>query len=121
MTPLCDQGSGARAERLAAAFLISRGLEPIAQNYRTRRGEIDLIMRDGKTLVFVEVRLRTNRYYGDGMDSVTARKRARIIAAAQAYLQSLSRVPACRFDVVALATLDGDAIEWVRDAFGEMD
>lgn len=121
MTPICERGNGARAERLAEAFLVGQGLEPIAQNYRTRRGEIDLIMRDGRTLVFVEVRLRSNRSYGDGMDSVTARKRMRIVAAAQAYLQSLGRTPACRFDVIALSTLDASSIEWLRDAFGEMD
>lgn len=121
MTPVCERGSGAQAERLAEAFLVARGLEPIARNYRTRRGEIDLIMRDGETLVFVEVRLRSNRYFGDGTDSITARKRMRIVAAAQAYLQPLVRTPACRFDVVSLSKLHASGIEWVRDAFGEMD
>lgn len=121
MTPVCEKGSGAQAERLAEAFLVARGLRPVAQNYRTRRGEIDLIMRDGNTLVFVEVRLRSNRSYGDGIDSITAHKRTRIVSAAQAYLQSIDRAPACRFDVVALSSLDAVSIEWIRDAFGEMD
>lgn len=121
MTPVCEQGSGAQAERLAETFLVKQGLKPIAQNYRTRRGEIDLIMRDGNTLVFVEVRLRSNANYGNGIDSVTARKRTRIVAAAQSYLQTLGRAPACRFDVVALTTLNAESIEWIRDAFGEMD
>lgn len=93
----------------------------VRRNYRCRRGEIDLVMRDdADTLVFVEVRRRTSRAFGGGLDSVDARKRARLVAAAEHYLM-MNRIGdecACRFDVVAI---DGPAhratIEWVRDAF----
>ena len=92
----------------------------VRRNYRCRRGEIDLVMRDIDTLVFVEVRRRTSRAFGGGLDSVDARKRARLVAAAEHYLM-MNRIgdeSPCRFDVVAI---DGPSrramIEWVRNAF----
>lgn len=92
----------------------------VTRNYRCRRGEIDLVMRDTDTLVFVEVRRRTNRTFGGGLESIDARKRARLVAAADHYLTTkrIGVEPPCRFDVVAI---DGPypriRIEWVRDAF----
>ena len=92
----------------------------VRRNYRCRRGEIDLVMRDIDTLVFVEVRRRTSLAFGGGLDSIDARKRARLVAAAEHYLM-MNRIgdeSPCRFDVVAI---DGPCrratIEWVRDAF----
>ena len=92
----------------------------VRRNYRCRRGEIDLVMRDTDTLVFVEVRRRTSLAFGGGLASVDARKRARLVAAAEHYL-TMHRVGderPCRFDVVAI---DGPSrhatIKWVRDAF----
>ncbi len=111
--------SGAQAEALAAAFLSARGLTIGERNYRCRFGEIDLIARDGKTLVFVEVRLRGNARFGGAAESVTASKRKKLIAAAQHYMTSMPGAPACRFDVVALDRLDAANIEWIRNAFGE--
>ncbi len=106
--------AGAEAEERAARFLERRGLEIVARNYRTRLGEIDLVARDGATLVFVEVRMRSCSRYGGAAASVGWRKRARIEAAARQFLSRLARVPPCRFDVVAV---EGDAPEWLRGAF----
>jgi putative endonuclease len=84
-------------------------------NFRCRFGEIDLIMHDGATLVFVEVRLRSNQKFGGAAASVTSAKQGRITRAAQIYLQQQSREMACRFDVVLL---DGERnIEWIKNAF----
>src|SRR4051812_3764951 len=77
--------SGERAEAIAAQYLVAQGLVIVARNYRTRRGEIDLIARDGDTLVFVEVRMRSRADFGGAAASVTLAKRERWIAAALAY------------------------------------
>ena len=111
------QAAGGAAEEIAERFLGRRGLEVVARNYRTRMGEIDLVARDGATLVFVEVRMRgaSGARFGGAASSVDFRKRARIEAAARHFLARLAHEPPCRFDVV---TLDGDnAIEWHRAAF----
>lgn len=109
-----DQGLAAEAE--AARFLESRGLAIVARNYRTRFGEVDLVAREGATLVFVEVRKRKWRAFGGAAASVDARKQSRLVAAARHYLARLGAEPACRFDVV---TWDGDspAPAWIRGAF----
>lgn len=108
---------GAQAEALAEQFLAGRGLKLIARNHRCRGGEIDLIMKDGSSLVFVEVRLRTHRGFGSAAESVASRKQQRIILAAQHYLAGLGTTPRCRFDVVAMDALDPARIEWIQDAF----
>ena len=110
--------SGARAEGLAAAFLAARGLVILERNFRCRRGEIDIIARDGDTLVFAEVRLRTRRDFGGAAASIGARKRARMTAAALFYLGRGSRMPPCRFDAILLDSLDNDRIEWLKDIIG---
>lgn len=112
--PTPAQSAGFGGEEDAAAFLARQGLAIVARNYRTRLGEIDLIARDGATLVFVEVRLRRSERFGGAVGSIDARKRRRIVAAARRYLMRLRRVPPCRFDVV---TLDGDSATWLRGAF----
>jgi putative endonuclease len=108
------QVAGGGAEEAAARFLARRGLEIVGRNFRTRFGEIDLIARDGETLVFVEVRMRSSGRFGGAAASVDGVKRSRIEAAARQYLARLPREPACRFDVVSL---EGDAPEWIRAAF----
>ena len=109
------QRTGGEAEEAAARFLARNGLEIVARNYRTRLGEIDLVAREGATLVFVEVRMRSGTRFGGAAASIDHRKRARIEAAARQYLARLAREPACRFDVV---TLDGDNdASWLRGAF----
>lgn len=105
--------AGLLAEAQAARFLAARGLKVIARNYRCRGGEIDLVCRDGATLVFVEVRLRTNRAFGGAAGSITSSKQRRIALAARHYLAG-KPWPACRFDAVLL---DGETIDWIRNAF----
>ena len=90
----------------------------IQRNYRCRRGEIDLVMRDGELLVFVEVRYRNRDDFGGGAASVDARKRLKLVRAAHTYCQHKG-VPAhvsCRFDVVALGPGERE-VEWYADAF----
>lgn len=98
----------------------ARGLQLLARNYRTLRGEIDLIMQDDDTIVFVEVRSRAHAGFLHPAASVDARKRARLILAGQHYLQSrrLLDSTACRFDVVSVTGGIGTGkIEWIRGAF----
>lgn len=108
------QVEGAAGEEHALAHLQAQGLKLVGRNFRCKAGELDLIMQDGEVLVFVEVRKRTNRSHGGAAASVTAQKQARLIRAAQFYLQRYRFPPACRFDVVAI---DGERTEWLRDAF----
>jgi putative endonuclease len=108
-------GVGARAEASAAEFLRARGLAVVARNFRCRRGEIDLIARDGEMLVFVEVRLRSRRDYGDAAASITAAKRERMAAAALFYLARLPQTPPCRFDAILFDAGETKRIEWLRD------
>ena len=107
---------GARAEELCAELLRGAGLRVLARNWRCRHGEIDLVAEEGGTLVFAEVRLRSDTRYGGAAESVTAAKRARIVAAARLYL---SRRPDanCRFDVLTLDALEASRIQWIRNAF----
>ena len=110
---------GQSAEKRAERFLAARGLRCVARNWRCRFGEIDLIMQDGETRVFVEVRLRSDSAYGGAAASVTPAKQRKLVAAARQYLTTLDTVPPCRFDVVALA---GDAApEWIRNAFDDVE
>lgn len=108
---------GAQAERLAAQYLQQQGLKLIVQNYRSRFGEIDLIMHDGATIVFIEVRLRSNAGFGGAAASIDSRKQKRIINTAQQYLSSLGRVPPCRFDAVLLDDAQGSSMQWLKNAF----
>lgn len=113
--PLSRADAGARAEGIAAKFLEARGLSIVDRNFRTRRGEIDLIARDGEMLVFVEVRLRRSQSFGGAGASITAAKCSRLTAAARAYLGRLGTEPPCRFDAVLLDSLDPARIKWERD------
>lgn len=111
---------GRRAERRAETFLNAQGLLTVARNIRCRHGELDLVMRDRDTLVFVEVRLRSPGRFPNATASVDRRKQGRLLAAASWFLQ---RSPAfadqmIRFDVVAY---DGRGLQttprWIRQAF----
>jgi putative endonuclease len=116
-TPTRAASRGVRAEALAAAYLTDNGLTVIARNFRTRFGEIDLIARDGDTLVFVEVRLRQSHAFGGAAGSITASKRARLVAAASVYLAETPREPPCRFDAILLDAVASNRIEWQRNIF----
>lgn len=108
--------AGFKAEKLAATFLTQHGLKLVAQNYHCRFGEIDLIMMDGKAVVFVEVRLRSNASFGSASESITPAKQRKLVATAQHYLQTQCDMP-CRFDAVLMDSANLAAIEWVRNAF----
>ena len=107
---------GALAEDKALRFLLGQGLKLKERNYTCRLGEIDLILLDGTTLVFVEVRMRSSRSFGGAAESITRRKRVRLLAAARHYLSRQAATPACRFDAI-LMDHDG-ATEWIKDALG---
>lgn len=115
------QERGQHAEALACEFLQERGLELLARNYRRRLGELDLVLRDGGTLVIVEVRTRARDDYGGAAASVDGWKRRRIVRAAQQLLQArrdLAAMPS-RFDVVIVHDVANDKprVEWIRHAF----
>ena len=114
---MADPLSGAQAEALACAHLERAGLRLLTRNYRCPQGEVDLVMDDRDTLVFVEVRYRRSDAFGTPAETVDRRKQARLRAAAGHYLLTHSADRACRFDVVAVSGCDA-RIEWLRDAFG---
>jgi len=114
------QARGQAAEALAARYLAERGLSVVERNFRVRGGEIDLICRDGRTLVFVEVRLRSRADFGGAAASITASKRRRLVLAARHYLLRAPDAD-CRFDCILLDRLDPAAITWLRDAFAADD
>jgi putative endonuclease len=106
--------TGAAAEQAAADYLVRQGLKLVARNFRCRGGEIDLVMRDGATLVFVEVRARTRADFGGAAESITPAKQGRIILAARHYLAQHKIDAACRFDAVLL---QAGRMQWLRAAF----
>lgn len=111
---------GAEVEAAARDFLLARGLRPVAANASWRFGELDLVMLDGDTLVFVEVRYRRSARFGGGVASIDAGKRRRLVKAAQAFLSAHRRhsESPCRFDVVdASGDPAAPAFDWLRDAF----
>jgi putative endonuclease len=111
---------GARVEALAREFLLRQGLTPVAANANYRGGELDLVMRDGNTLVFVEVRYRRGSGFGGGAASVDANKRRKLVHAAGLFLaahREHAKAP-CRFDVIdASGDPETPAFDWLRDAF----
>ena len=110
-------------ETAAVRFLQARGLTLLRRNYQCKLGEIDLIMRDGKQLVFTEVRYRRNCRYGSPLETVNPAKQRKLILCARHYLQR-HPLPAdgqCRFDVLGItAARDGQPADyqWVKNAFG---
>ncbi len=112
--------TGNHAETAACNYLQRQGLKLVERNYLCKRGEIDLIMRDGQNTVFVEVRYRRNDRFGSSAESVDWRKQSKLLATAEHYLQQHPKAAqsACRFDVVALTTENAQQkIHWIEDAF----
>jgi putative endonuclease len=111
---------GTNYEKSAEVYLHRHGLKTLQRNYRCRRGEIDLVMTHDEYVVFVEVRYRASREFGDPLETITPRKQRRIIAAATHFLASNAGLKdrACRFDAVGV-TGHGDCVEydWITDAF----
>lgn len=117
---------GQSAEKAAERWLVDRGLTPVARNLHLAGGELDLVMEDGDTLVFVEVRHRRRSDFGDGVESVGASKRRHLTRAALAFLAGQDEERDGRFDVLAISgelggPLDEGQITWVRDAFETTD
>ncbi len=113
--------AGRRAEQDACDYLERQGLRLVERNYACACGEIDLIMLDRNTLVFVEVRYRRSHRYGSGAESVDWRKQGKLSATAAHYLQGHPRAARrpCRFDVIALTGQDNGHvhIDWISNAF----
>jgi putative endonuclease len=107
------QRCGDIGEDLALAYLQQHRLTLVERNFLCKGGEIDLVMRSGAMLVFIEVRQRAPGRHGGAADSVTRTKQKRLIVAAQIYLQRFRHPPPCRFDVVAI---DGAVITWLQNA-----
>ena len=108
--------TGSHYEELAAEYLTARGYRILEKNFRDRRGEIDLIAKDGRTLVFVEVKYRSTNESGLPEEAVDLRKQRQISRVAAWYLteKGLDIYTPCRFDVVAI---EGEEIRLYRDAF----
>ena len=106
---------GQRAEAQALVYLERHGLSLVQANWRCRFGEIDLVMREGATLVFVEVRLRTRSAFGGAAESIDRRKQLKLLSAARLYLAGRRESP-CRFDVVLMKRIDPPDVEWIRNA-----
>ena len=114
------RAQGAHVEALARDFLLRQGLTPVAANANYRGGELDLVMRDGNTLVFVEVRYRRGSGFGGGAASVDANKRRKLVHAAGLFLAAHgehAKAP-CRFDLIdASGDPETPTFDWLRDAF----
>lgn len=120
MTKAAHLQAGENAEQAACDFLLAKQFKLIERNVRYPFGEIDLLMQDGKELVFVEVRFRRNQQFGGGVESVTLSKQKKMENAAQAWLSSHRQWAnaGCRFDVVAIDWhQDAFRIDWIKAAF----
>ena len=116
----CRRRKGLRYEDRARDYLASRGLSLLAQNFRRRGGEIDLVMRDAERICFVEVKYRRNNSHGSGADAVTFHKQNRISLTAAWYLaMNPGRAEQfCRFDVISIDPEKGEkGINWIKSAF----
>ena len=114
----CNKGR--ETEDACCAYLQKRGLKLIEKNFHCRHGEIDLIMKDDKTIVFIEVRYRKNNDYGGATESLTISKQRKVTSSAQTYIQSHSISEDVRIDFVAM-TLDTSqqnyTFDWIKNAF----
>lgn len=108
---------GAAAEQQAEAHLCGKGLHPVARNWRCPLGELDLVMREGDTLVIIEVRARSGADYGGALASVTAAKRRKLVRAAQAFVQAHAewQDASIRFDLVLFEA--NTPAQWLKNAF----
>ena len=111
---------GQWAEELAQTYLYQQGLQPLEHNYRCKAGEIDLVMFEQSTLVFIEVRYRRSQRYGGSLESIDLKKQHRIMTTASHYLlthQWAQNYP-CRFDVVLISgIINNPQMHWIADAF----
>lgn len=103
---------GQAAETRALAYLQQQGMQLVERNFSCRFGEIDLIMREQQTVVFVEVRQRSSAQFGGAAASVTAAKQGKLWRTAEVFLRRYTTLPSCRFDLIAIQ--DGDW-NWIRN------
>jgi putative endonuclease len=118
--PLNSRQSGAKWEKTAESYLRKNGLKLLQRNFSSRFGEIDLIMEENDTVVFVEVKYRKNSQHGSGAEAVTYHKQNRISRTAGWYLvmNSQRAEQNCRFDVISIDAQKPDqGIDWIRNAF----
>lgn len=110
--------AGINMESKACAYLKKQGLKHRCSNFRIRGGEIDLIMQDGETLVFVEVKYRHNHEYGTAKEAISAHKQNTVRKSAEFYLKQHypNQYPQCRFDAVCIQG-ESQSIEWIKNAF----
>ena len=110
---------GRRAESLAFEYLRDRGLAPVARNFRSRGGEIDLIMLDGDCLAFVEVRSRRSSRFASPANTVDARKQRKLVGTASMFIARHDRFAhyTMRFDVISIEGTPRPSVRWIRDAF----
>jgi len=115
-----SRATGNHGEKLALTFLVKQGLIRVVQNFSSRYGEIDIVMRDGDEWVFVEVRLRQSQAFGGGLESVTPSKQRKLINTAEYYMQKHHKThfESCRFDIIEIGgKLSEPHINWIKDAF----
>ena len=111
---------GQQYEQLAADYLQRKGLSLIAQNYQCKAGEIDLIMRDGQTLVFIEVKYRASTAFGGAAAAVTRAKQQKLLRACRWYLQQQRLSDhACRLDVLAIEGQIPYEYQWIKNAISQ--
>lgn len=113
---------GKTHEDVACTYLQEKGLKLLERNFSCKRGEIDLIMQEGSSIVFVEVRYRKNNLYGTGAETISALKQKKLIMAAQVFLsyKRWHNTYPCRFDVLSLSKdtqENRSSVQWIRDAF----
>ncbi len=112
--------SGIWAEQYALRHLQKNGLHLLAQNYRCKSGEIDLIMMENETIVFIEVKYRRNNYFIDPVETIDKNKCNKIIKSSHQYLQEFDnrQQSLCRFDAVLVSGIQNNpSLEWIKNAF----
>ncbi len=108
---------GIQGEQLAMEYLIEMGYKIMLRNWRFKNLEVDLIVMDGDTLVFVEVKTRSTTDFGEPYEFVDVRKQRRLIRAAQAYILKHAYSGEVRFDVVAVTNRTHAELTYIKDAF----
>lgn len=124
---LTSHSIGQQAENACCDYLQQQGLTLLDRNFRGSRGEIDLVMKEHDTVVFIEVRFRKHQQFGGAIESLTQKKRQRVISTAELYMQQNTRLKQARIDVVAMSqTLQNDThsvteaeytFDWIKNAF----
>ncbi|GLT18523.1 UPF0102 protein [Vibrio zhanjiangensis] len=118
MVTLTKRQSGEHYEALAEQYLVRQGLVTIEKNFHVKGGELDLIMQDSSSIVFIEVRYRSNQHYGHAAETVTQTKMLKLVKAANVWLMKQGKsvhTTDFRFDLIAIHQ-QGQQIEWIKNA-----